>query len=373
MPEYSTNRYNKITAYFLGFISFVLFVYILMALSEILIPVTIAIFLTYLFHPLLMYFRKIKIPKWLSVIIILIIVGGLYYLLGFILIASLSNFPEKLEAYSHNLSGFLYTILKPFNITVHEFADFLNLQIQEFEIDSLFKSLFEAGVIQNIFNSFSGILGDIFIALIFWIFMILGKEKFERRLKLAFKDKRETVDKNLDSIDHQLQSYIIIKTILSFITGAIATLILMLYGIDFAIVWGLLTFFLNYIPNIGSLIATIAPILVSLLEYGFGFTTISLSALLLINQNIIGNLIEPHYLGRQMDLSPVFVLFSLIFWGSVWGIVGMFLAVPIAAAMKILFSNIEPLKPLAIIMGSKVVSDEDLKRPEKRVEKSDES
>lgn len=330
-----------------------------MALREILIPVTIAIFLTYLFHPLLMYFRKLKIPKWLSVIIILIFVAGLYYLLGLILISSLSTFPEKLEAYTKNITGFLYVILKPFNITVREFADFLNLKIKEFDIESIFRSLFEAGVIQNIFNSFSGMLGDVFIALIFWIFMILGKERFEERLKHAYKEKREVVERNLDSIDQQLQSYIIIKTILSFLTGAVATIILFLYGIDFAIIWGLLTFILNYIPNIGSLIATIAPILVSLLEYGFGFTTISLSALLLINQNIFGNLIEPHYLGRQMDLSPVFVLFSLIFWGWVWGIVGMFLAVPIAAAMKILFSNIEPLKPIAILMGSKVIDKEE--------------
>jgi predicted PurR-regulated permease PerM len=126
-----------------------------------------------------------------------------------------------------------------------------------------------------------------------------------------------------------------------------------MYGIDFAIVWGLLTFILYYIPNIGSLIATLAPIIVSLLEYGFGFTTISLAVLLVVSHNVIGNLIEPHYLGKQMDLSPVFVLFSLIFWGWIWGIVGMFLAVPIAASMKILFSNIEPLKPIAILMGTK--------------------
>ncbi len=367
MPEYSSHKYMKITAYFLGFISFVLFVYILMALREILIPVTIAVFLTYLFHPLMLYFRKLKIPKWLSLIIILIFISGMYYLMGLILISSFGSFPDKLQSYSHNISGFLQKLLTPFDITLNEFADFLNLKIQEFDIDSIFQSLFEAGVIQNLFNSFSGMLGDIFISLIFWIFMIMGKEQFEERLKKAFSSNKEAVEKNLNSIDQQLQSYIIIKTILSFITGLVATIILWIYGIDFAIVWGMLTFILNYIPNIGSLLATLAPILVSLLEYGFGFTTISLSALLLINQNIIGNLIEPHYLGRQMNLSPVFVLFSLIFWGWVWGIVGMFLAVPIAAAMKILFSNIEPLKPVAVLMGSKIVSKEDVDKPNGKI------
>jgi predicted PurR-regulated permease PerM len=364
MTEVPTVKYNKVIAYLLGFISFALFVYILMALREILIPVTIAIFLTYLFHPLLIYLTKLKIPKWLSVIFIIIFVSGLYYLFVLILIASFGSFPEKLQIYTENLSAFLQSLLSPFNITVQELAEFLNLKVKELDISSIFERLFEAGVIQNIFNSFSGMLGDMFIAIIFWIFMILGKDRFEERLKHAFEEKREIVEKNLTSIDKQLQSYIIIKTILSFITATIATLILWAYGIDFAIVWGLLTFILNYIPNIGSLIATFAPIIVALLEYGLGFTTISLSALLLINQNLIGNIAEPHYLGRQMDLSPVFVLFSLIFWGWIWGIVGMFLAVPIAAAMKILFSNIEPLKPIAVLMGSKVVDKDELSKPD---------
>jgi predicted PurR-regulated permease PerM len=161
------------------------------------------------------------------------------------------------------------------------------------------------------------------------------------------------VEENLNSINTQLQSYIVIKTAISLLVGFFTTIILIAYQIDFAIVWGFLTFVLHFIPNIGAMIATIFPILISLLEYGLGVTTISLTVLLLINQNLLGNFVEPHYLGRHMDLSPVFVLFSLIFWGWVWGIAGMFLAVPIAAAMKIFFSNIDALKPIAILMGSK--------------------
>jgi AI-2 transport protein TqsA len=358
-----TTKYNKAIAYLLGFISFVLIVYILMALHKILIPVTIAVFLTYLFHPLMIYMTKLKIPKWLSLILIVVFVSGLYYLLGLILVSSFSAFPDKLQVYIQNLSAFIQSVLSPFNITLREFAEFLKINVEEFDIGAIFQSLFEAGIIQNLFNSLSGFLSDMFIAIIFWVFMILGKTKFEERLKHAFSENKEAVEKNLNSIDKQLQSYIIIKTIISFVTATSATIILWIYGIDFAIVWGLLTFILNYIPNIGSIIATIAPITVALLEYGLGLKTFSLSAILLINQGIMGNFLEPHYLGRRMDLSPVFVLFSLIFWGWVWGIVGMFLAVPIAAAMKILFSNIEPLKPVAILMGSKVMTKDEISQP----------
>ena len=323
-----------------------------MALKDILIPVTIALFLTFLFHPLLLFLQKYSVPKWATVILIVIIVTGIYYLIVLLFISSYDTFIVNMQVYSKNLISSLNQILLPFNITFKQFADMLNID-SKLNISSILEKLFKAGVIQDAFNSMTGILGDFFISLIFWLFMMLGKTKFEERLKFAYSDRKDAVEENIKLINTQLQSYIIIKTILSFIAGVLVTIILFIYGIDFALIWGLLTFILNFIPNIGSFIATAAPILIALLEYGFGLRTISLTVLLLVVHNIIGNFIEPHYLGRRMDLSPVFVLFSLIFWGWIWGIVGMFLAVPIAAFMKILFSNIAPLKPVAVLMGSR--------------------
>ncbi len=353
IKEQSYKNYNKIITYFLGFITFIIFVYILIALKEILIPITIAIFLTYLFHPVLVELKKYKIPKWASLIVILIFVFGIYYLIGLLIVSNFDTFSNKLQSYSKNVASFIQQLLSPFNITLNELAGMLNIQIKQFDISSVFQGLFKAGIIQNVLNSFSSLLGDFFISMIFWIFMILGKSKFEERLKVAFSSNKEVIERNINSINGQLQSYLIIKTIVSLITGFIVAVILWIYGIDFAIFWGVLTFIFNFIPNIGSITISIFPIIVSILEYGLGFKTLSLAFLLAMNQNIMGNFVEPHYLGRHMDLSTVFVLFSLIFWGWIWGIAGMFLAVPIAAAMKIFCTNVEPLKPIAIIMGSR--------------------
>jgi predicted PurR-regulated permease PerM len=350
----SSINYSKLTSYLLGFISFVIFVYILIAFKRILVPVTLAIFLTFLFHPLIEYLQKFKFPKWLSLILILFFISGIYYLIGLLVVANFGTFTEKLQTYSENLAVFLQQILSPFNLTVKEVAQMFNIKTEQLDVSSLFQNLFKAGIIQNLFSSFSSMLGDFFILLIFWIFMIMGKKQFEERLKSAFNNRRHIIESSMNSINSQLQSYIIIKTITSLTISIIVTIILLLFGIDFAIFWGLLTFILNFIPNIGSIVATLFPIVISLLDYGIGVKTISLAALLIINQNIIGNFIEPHFMGKQMDLSPVFVLFSLIFWGWIWGIAGMFLSVPIAAAMKIFCSNIEPLKPISIIMGRKV-------------------
>lgn len=346
-------KYLRLITFLLGFICFVISVYILMALRNILIPVTIAVFLTYLFHPLMKYLSKYRIPSWLSLLFILIVVSGINYLLGLMLVSTYNSFSEKMLFYSENLSIFFQMMLNPFNLSLREVAQWLNIRMQDFDVSTIIQELFDAGAIKSIFNSFSSLLGDLFISLIFWVFMILGKDKFENRLRFAFSGNKQLVEENLNSINTQLQSYVIIKTIISLVTGVIFTIILISFGVDFAIMWGVLAFVLNYIPNIGSLIAMFFPIMISLVQFGFGFRTIMMSILLILTQNILGNFVEPNYLGRKMDLSPVFVLFSLIFWGWIWGITGMFLAVPIAALMKIFANNISSLKPLAVLMGNR--------------------
>lgn len=344
---------NKLITYFLGFICFVIFVYILIALKGILVPITIAIFLTFFFHPILTLLNlKLKLPKFLALMIIFVFSFGMFYLLGLLIASNIFGFIQRADFYGQNLAIFLSSLLRPFDITLTEFADFLNIQIEALDTTSVIREIFNLGILQSLFSSFSSILGDFFIIMIFWIFMIMGKDKFDERLRLAFAKNSTYVEDNLKAINQQLQSYILYKTLISFITGAAFTFILLLYKVDFALFWGFLAFLLNFIPNIGSLLATIFPILIALLEYGLGFTTISLSILLVAVQFIMGNIVEPKFLGEKMDLSPVFVLFSLFFWGWIWGIVGMFLAVPIAAVVKIFCSNIEPLKPVAVIIGT---------------------
>jgi predicted PurR-regulated permease PerM len=340
--------------YLLGFIVLVVVVVILITLKDILIPITIAIFLTFLFHPLLILLQtRLKIPKYLALILVFIINFAIFYLMGLIFFSSFGGFSTRMEFYGQKLAQVVENILSPFNLTLLELEGLLGFQTQEFQPGLIIQKLFKAGIIQSFFSSFSNLLSDFFIVMFFWIFMIMGKQQFEEKLKIAFSSNSTDTDKYISSINEKLQSYLIIKTLVSLATGITFTIILMIYGIDFAVIWGLLAFILNYIPNIGSLLATLFPILIALLEYGVGFTSISLSVLLLVAQNVYGNVIEPKFMGEKMDLSPVFILISLIFWGWIWGIVGMFLAVPIGSLLKILCSNIDALKPIAVIISSK--------------------
>jgi predicted PurR-regulated permease PerM len=348
------DKNQKIITYFLGFIVLVIVVVILITLKDLLIPITIAILLTYLYYPLLEFLKeKLKIPRPLGLILILIMNFAIFYVAGLIFFSSFGDFSTRIEYYGEKLSLIVRDMLGPFNLTILELEGFLGLQIQKFDAGILLKKLFDAGILQSFFSSFSSLLSNFFVVMLFWVFMILGKKQFEERLKVAFSSTSVDTDKQINTINDQLQSYLMIKTLVSLATGVTFTVILTIYGIDFAMIWGLLAFVLNYIPNIGSLLATLFPILIALLDYGFGFTSISLAILLFVTQNIFGNVIEPKFLGMKLELSSVFILMSLIFWGWIWGIVGMFLAVPIASLIKILCSNIDALKPIAIIISTR--------------------
>ncbi|MDP2302196.1 MAG: AI-2E family transporter [Ignavibacteria bacterium] len=341
-----------LTNIFLGIITTFVVIIVLMEIKSILIPITFAVILTFLFHPVVLYAQKFKIPRFVSIIVILFLVFIAAYMLLLILVSSLQSISAKSAFYGERFELLMLTILEPFNLTIHEFFSLLNIEDDKNILNEVVEKLFSTGIVQQTFVSVSSFIGDVLIILIFWLFMIFGKSKFDLKLKSAFGSSGDGVFSTINKINEQVQSYIFIKTIISFGTAFICTIILFLFGVDFALLFGFLTFTLNYIPNVGSLVATIFPLTIVLLQFGFGFYSIIIISLLGLNQFIVGNFIEPHYLGKHLNLSPVFVLFSLILWGWLWGITGMFLAVPIAAILKIVFASIDALKPLAILMGS---------------------
>jgi predicted PurR-regulated permease PerM len=141
------------------------------------------------------------------------------------------------------------------------------------------------------------------------------------------------------------------KTIISLGTALVGMGILVLFGVDFVIICGLFIFLLNFIPNIGSVIASLFPLLLCFLEFGLSWKLPLLAACMVGLQMLFGNVLEPMLMGKGLNLSPLVVLLSLIFWGWVWGIIGMVLAVPLTATLKIIFEEIDTLRPIAILMS----------------------
>jgi AI-2 transport protein TqsA len=221
----------------------------------------------------------------------------------------------------------------------------LNNQGIEVNLESFSQLLSQipiSGILGGLTNTLLQFLSNSFLILIFVIYLLEGRNPQEKSSPL------------IEKIESKIEKYLLIKMILSIITGVSVSLFLWMLNIDLAMVFGLLAFVLNFIPNVGSIIATLLPIPMILVSpETSAFTIVFAIVLPGTIQMIVGNVVEPKLLGNSLELHPITVLLSLIFWGIIWGIAGMLLAAPITAVLKILLENIEITKPFAKLLEGK--------------------
>ena len=208
---------------------------------------------------------------------------------------------------------------------------------------------------QNVGRFLMSLSGSIFVfasklvlVVIFLFFILLGKPYFKYKIMKSFsQEKANQLSQITSSITSQIRRYLSLQFLISFVTGILVWFSLKMIGVDFAVTWGALAFFLNFIPTIGSIAASIPPILLALVQfYPNLWPGIITMLVLLAIQLSMGNGIAPKVMGDRLNLM------SLMFWGWLWGIVGALLSIPIAAALKIVCENIEPLHPVSVMMGS---------------------
>lgn len=200
------------------------------------------------------------------------------------------------------------------------------------------------GMIMSTTNAILGVLSQGLLVMVFLFFLLLGGTVHARPTGRTWRE-----------VEARIQRYIVTKSVLSAATGVLVSAILAALGIDLALVFGLFAFLLNFIPNLGSIIATLLPLPVVLVSADVSTTTAVLAiALPGLVQIVIGNLVEPKVMGTSLDLHPVTILLALIVWGMLWGIVGMLLATPITAAMKIWFERLDVTEPLADLFAGRL-------------------
>ncbi|MGL6225271.1 MAG: AI-2E family transporter [Thermoguttaceae bacterium] len=192
------------------------------------------------------------------------------------------------------------------------------------------------------------ILSFALIVLLMVVFMVLEASRMPKKLVLAFGTQGIT-NEHLQRISEKIWRYMIIKTIISAFVGLMTTIFLWIMGIEYAILWGLCGFFMNYIPNIGSIIASLPPIALAFFDYGFVSAVIVSTGLILINW-IMGYYFEPKLLGDGLGISPLIVLLSLIFWGWLFGPIGMFLSAPLTIVVKIILDSFEETRWVSVLM-----------------------
>ncbi len=339
---------SKTTKVLLGILVLFASGFILNILGFIFQPLSIALFFSFVLDAPIKLMRKIKVPKIIAIIFVLIVTFVLFYLIGLLIYSNIDTFVEEFPKYQTKFNEFYLKILELLKIPRED----VNHYYSQIDWSELLQKLSIPKILSSSVGSFMNFLANLFLILIFLIYILLGREHLLTRVELAFPGERSKKFNDVfQNINRGMQKYLVAKTLISLGTGLSAAIVLLIFGVDFAWIWGLLTFLLNFIPNIGSIIATGPPILVSIFQFGGFFPAIWVAILLISIQTTWGNIIEPAFMGKSLNMSPLVVIVSLIFWGFIWGPIGMILAVPISSSIQIVCANIESLKPVSVLMG----------------------
>ncbi|WP_375725151.1 AI-2E family transporter [Arcobacter sp. KX21116] len=333
---------EKIRNYFFYLACIVVIIAGVKIASEIVIVLFLAIFISSIISTLIKILDKKHIPKIISYLLVLGFFTLISLLLAYIVNISLKDFITNLPTYEEKLQQTIVNIISlaenyGYSIDKKTILDTLNL-------NSFF------GITTNLIGSIGTFLSKFLLIIIGIGFILAESKSFEKKLKILFRKESDKIE-HFNLFSNNIQKYFLVKTATSFLTGFLVAITLIFFDISYPILWGVIAMLFNFIPVVGSIIAAIPAILLSFLTSDLNTTLILIVLYLAINI-FISNIIEPKFMGKELGLSPLVIFFSLILWGWVLGIVGMFLAVPITMTLKIAFDSNKTTKWISLLMSS---------------------
>lgn len=239
---------------------------------------------------------------------------------------------------------------------IEALQQFVRDKLADFDLDTsrLFSSeiLAPASIVGNalkIVQRVTQTAGNIVVLVLLMAFMMLEAVRYPQKLVEAFSDKPDTIAR-FAQFSESIRSYVGLNAVFGFVAAFIDTMLLLFLGVDFAILWGVVSFLLSFLPNVGFIIALVPPTLLALIQFGFARAAIVLAGYVVINF-IVDNIIKPRFVGGRLDLSPLVVVMSLLFWGWLLGPMGALAAVPLSIGARFLFESFEESRWLAYLMS----------------------
>jgi len=326
----------------------------LRAAQSLVIPFLLALFLAIIASPLVQWLQRKRVPNILAVLLVIVLLVGILSGVGALVGGSVNEFIAAIPNYQVKINQLIASSdawLENFDI------DLPSVEIMDYVNPGALMNALGAGL-----RGLASTLSNAFMIVLTMSFVLLEASSIPVKMKIAFGTRRGLSD-NLSQITGQVQRYLAMKTLISLATGICVTVWTAVLGLDFAAVWGLLAFLLNYIPSIGSIIAAIPAVLFSLVQHGPGTALLVAIGYLVINV-VFGNIVEPNLVGHTLGLSTLVVFLSLVFWGWVWGPVGMLLSVPLTMIVKIFLENSDDLRWVAVMLDSGRAAQARLERQE---------
>ncbi len=297
---------------------------------EIVIPFLLSLFIAIICSPIIKFMTDRKIPLWLAITLLFILFVLAFFFLAGLINSTVREFTASIPQYKVLLAERITTVV--------QLAQQWNLPITISREQIL--EQFDPSIIMNFVSrlllSFSGVVTNIFVLLLVVVFMLFEAPTAKHKLAVALRGNKD-IQAEENQINRVLQgviSYLGVKTIVSLLTGICIWILLEIAGVQYAVLWATLSFLLNYIPNIGSIIAGVPIVVQAFLLNGFSIG-IGVSVGVIAINMVIGNILEPRMMGRTLGLSTLVVFLSLLFWGWLLGTVGMLLSVPLTMALKI--------------------------------------
>lgn len=318
------------------------------AAQSLVIPFLVAAFLAVICTPALYWLKQKGVPNALALLLVIVGVSLVLLMVVGIASASITDFVSKSPTYQAKLEA-QFDRVQPLLVKLHI--------VEEGKENEAFEKIREMFNLGTAFKWFTGLLasmGGLFnnalFVLLTLIFMLAEASGLPRKL-VAITDGRQQLFKESSRVRDAIIHYMSLKTVVSMLTGVLAGVLVWLLGVDYPVLWGLIAFFFNFVPNIGSVIAALPPVLLALIQVDLKCALLMALGYGVINIGI-GNGIEPRVMGKGLGLSTLVVFLSLVFWGWVLGPVGMLLSVPLTMIVKIALENFDQTKWLAVLLGS---------------------
>lgn len=335
-----SDRYVRVA---LTLIIFFLAGVVIKSAKSILIPFSLAVFVSYLVAAPFDFLVKRKVPRLLASLAVLFLAFFVLYLVAVLFYGSGQSFVEEFPRYAQKFEA-LWTEFDDW-LTARNIGG-LNALLAKIDIGKITSSAVQ------IIGPFFSVLSNLFMIILFLAFLLASRGKLAAKLKLILpgEDAAQAASV-LKAMHREIASYVKIKTMMSAINGIMVWLVLLAFGADFAAPQGILAFFLNFIPSVGSGLAAVLRFVLAFAQFGNLLTPLLIVIITVGLDSVFSEAVEPRLLGRGLDLSPLFVLFAVFFWTWMWGVPGTILAVPIAVMAKVVCDHVPGLKPIGVLMG----------------------
>jgi AI-2 transport protein TqsA len=306
--------------------------------QSLLLPFLIAVLLAMVSFPLVRWLQQHRVPTALAVLLtVLVVLLGVSFV-GLVVTVTAREFAALVPGYQARLTALLAEWMAYLEGRGVDTSQWLRMANPGAALD----------LVRMLFSGITAVLSNAFLVLLITSFILLEAASFGPKLRAALG--MELEDVHWSHVTRDVHRYLWMKTLVSLATGFSIWVWAEVLGLDFAVLWGFLAFVLNYIPAFGSILASIPATLLALIQLGPLGALFMLIGFIVVNV-VLGNIVEPQLLGRRLGLSPLVVLVSVIFWGWMWGPVGMLMAVPITMTVKIMLENVEGLRWVAVLMG----------------------